>query len=108
EYTQADAGLTVEKSPDLFPEFTDAMRNSMLEGTRLFLEKVVLAPGADVRSYFNSDQIFSDAVLTPIYGVTAPNSGFAQFTVSAQTDRRGIMGQAGVLAAHSKPDHSSP
>jgi len=108
EYTQADAVLTVEKSPDLFPEFTDAMRNSMLEGTRLFLEKVVLAPGADVRSYFNSDQIFSDAVLAPIYGVTAPNSGFAQFTVSAQTDRRGIMGQAGVLAAHSKPDHSSP
>lgn len=108
EYTQADAVMTAEKSPDLFPEFTDAMRTSMLEGTRLFLEKVVLAPGADVRSYFNSDQIFSDAVLAPIYGVTAPKSGFAQFTVSADSDRKGIMGQAGVLAAHSKPDHSSP
>jgi hypothetical protein len=108
EYTQAELVMTTEKSPDLFPEFNDKMRNSMREGTRLFLEKVVLAPGADVRSYFNSNQIFSDAVLAPIYGVTAPSSGFAQFTVAAQTDRAGIMGQAGVIAAHSKPDHSSP
>jgi hypothetical protein len=108
EYTQADVVMTVEKSPDLFPEFNDTMRNSMREGVRLFLEKVVLAPGADVRSYFNSDQIFSDAVLAPIYGVTPPSSGFAQLTAPPQSDRAGIMGQAGVLAAHSKPDHSSP
>jgi hypothetical protein len=92
----------------MFPDFTESLRASMKEGTRLFLEKVVLAPGADVRSYFNSDKTFADAALAPFYGVTAPASGFAQFTFLPQQGRAGIMGQAGVIAAHSKPDHGSP
>jgi hypothetical protein len=108
EYAQADLVMAVEKSPELFPTFNDSLRNSMREGTRLFLEKVVLAPGADVRSLFDSNQTFADAALAPIYGLTASASGFAQFTLPAQQGRAGIMGQAGMLAAHSKPDHSSP
>jgi hypothetical protein len=108
EYTQAELVMTAEKSPTMFPSFDDNMRNSMKEGTRLFLERVVLAPGADVRSYFNSDQTFADATLAGIYGLTPPASGFAQFTFPPQTPRAGIMGQAGVIAAHSKADHSSP
>jgi hypothetical protein len=108
EYTQADLVMTVEKSPTMYPDFDEDTRISMREGTRLFLEKVVLAPGADVRSYFNSDQTFADATLADIYGLTPPASGFAQFTFPPQSPRAGIMGQAGVIAAHSKADHSSP
>jgi hypothetical protein len=108
EYTQSDLVLTVEKSPTMFPTFNDNLRNSMREGTRLFLEKVVLAPGADVRSYFDSNQAFADAALAPLYGVTVASSGFSQITLTPQSGRAGIMGQVGVLASHSKPDHSSP
>ncbi|HEX6271458.1 MAG TPA: DUF1588 domain-containing protein [Polyangiaceae bacterium] len=108
EYAQAELVMVVEKSPTLYPGFTDSLRSSMREGTRLFLEKVVLAPGADMRSFFDSNQTFADAALAPIYGVTAPASGFAQVTFPPQSGRAGIMGQAGILAAHSKPDHSSP
>jgi hypothetical protein len=107
EYTQAELVMTVEKSPVMFPGFTDGLRTSMREGARLFLERVVLAPGADVRAFFDSDQTFADATLAPIYGVAAPSSGFAQFKFP-QAGRAGIMGQAGIIAAHSKPDHSSP
>jgi hypothetical protein len=106
EYTQTELIMSVEKSPVMFPNFNDALRASMREGARLFLERIVLAPGADVRSFFNSDQTFADAALAPIYGVTPPASGFAQFTMGA--GRAGAIGQAGILAAHSKPDHSSP
>jgi hypothetical protein len=35
--------MQVEKSPELYPDFNDSLRNSMKEATRLFLEKVVLA-----------------------------------------------------------------
>jgi hypothetical protein len=108
EYTQAELVRVVEKSPTLFPDFNDSLRTSMREGTRLFLEKVVLAPGADVRSFFDSDQTFADAALAPFYGLTPPGSGFAQFTLPAASGRAGIMGQAAVIAAHSKSDHSSP
>jgi hypothetical protein len=108
EYTRADLVTLVEKDPGEFPDFNDSLRNSMREGTRLFLEKVVLAPGADVRSFFDSPQTFADATLAPIYGVTPPASGFAEFTLPPESGRAGIMGQAAILAAHSKPDHSSP
>jgi hypothetical protein len=43
-----------------------------------------------------------------MYGVTAPASGFGQFMAPPEQGRVGIMGQAGMIAAHSKPDHSSP
>jgi hypothetical protein len=69
---------------------------------------VVLAPGADVRTFFDSDQTFADAVLAPIYGLPPPASGFEQFTLAPESGRAGILGQAAVIAAHSMPDHSSP
>jgi hypothetical protein len=108
EWTQAELVLVVDKDPQLFPNFNDNLRISMREGTRLFLEKVVLAPDADVRTFFDSDQTFADAALAPIYGLTAPSSGFAQFTLPPEQGRAGILGQAGVLAAHSRSDRTSP
>jgi hypothetical protein len=108
EYSQAQAVLEAQKDPALFPSFNAALQSSMLEGTRLFLKNIVLAPGADVRSFFTSDQTFADALLAPIYGVTAPASGFAQVTVPPETGRAGILGQAAVIAGHSKANHSSP
>jgi hypothetical protein len=108
EYTQAEHVMVVDKNPTLFPDFNDSLRNSMREGTRLFLENVVLAPGADVRSFFDSDQTFADAALAPIYGLTPPGSGFARFTLPPESGRAGIMGQAAVLTARSRPDQSSP
>jgi hypothetical protein len=108
EYTQAELVTVVEKSPTLFPDFNDSLRSSMREGTRLFLDKVVLAPGADVRSFFDSDQTFADAALAPLYGLTPPASGFAQFTLPPASGRAGIMGQAAILAGHSRPDYTSP
>jgi hypothetical protein len=108
EYTRADLVTLVDKDPVKFPDFNDSLRNSMREATRLFLEQVVLAPGADVRSFFDSERTFADATLAPIYGLTPPASGFAEFTLPPESGRAGIMGQAAILAAHSNPDHSSP
>jgi hypothetical protein len=108
EYTRADLVTLVAKDPSMFPEFNDSLKSSILEGTRLFLEKVVLAPGADVRSFFDSDQTFADAALAPIYGLTPPASGFAEFTLPPESGRAGIMGQAAILAGRSKSDHSAP
>lgn len=108
EYSQAGLVLTSQKSQEMFPGFNDALRASMLQGTQLFLKNIVLAPGADVRSFWDSDQTFVDAALAPIYGVAAPASGFAQVKLGPEHGRVGILGQAAVIAGHSKPDHSSP
>jgi len=109
EYAQAQQVLAVSKSTTLFPTFTAALQSSMLQGTQLFLKNVVLAPGADVRSFYDSNQTFVDAKLAPIYGVKAPTtSGFSQVQLPATSGRAGILGQAAVIAAQSQPDRTSP
>jgi len=108
ELAQAQQVLRVSKSPDLFPTFNAASQSSMLQGTQLFIKNIVLAPKADVRSFFDSNQTFADATLAPIYGATAPASGFAQITLGPESGRVGILGQPSVLAAYSEPDRTSP
>jgi len=108
ELSQAPLISVVQKSPDLFPTFNAALQSSMLQATQLFIENVVLAPGADVRSFYDSDQTFVDATLAPIYGTAAPASGFLQLTLGPDAGRAGILGQAAVLAGHSPPDRTSP
>jgi hypothetical protein len=108
ELSQADLVLLVQKSPELFPSFNAALQSSMVQATELFIQNIVLAPGADVRSFFDSDQTFVDATLAPIYGVPAPASGFTQLTLGLESGRAGILGQAAVVAGHSGADHTSP
>jgi hypothetical protein len=108
ELSQVQLVSVAQKSPAMFPSFNAALQSSMLQATQLFIKNVVLAPGADVRSFFDSDQTFVDATLAPIYGVAAPASGFAQIKLGPETGRAGILGQAAVLAGHSQPDHNSP
>jgi hypothetical protein len=108
EVSQAHLVSLVQKSPELFPSFNPALQGSMLQATQLFIKNIVLAPAADVRSFFDSDQTFVDAALAPIYGVSPPASGFAQLTLGPDAGRAGILGQAAVLAGHSQPERTSP
>ncbi|HEY5372038.1 MAG TPA: DUF1588 domain-containing protein [Polyangiaceae bacterium] len=108
ELSQAQLVSVVQKNPDLFPSFNSALQSSMLQATQLFIKNVVLAPRADVRSFYDSDQTFVDATLAPLYGVTPPVSGFMQLTLDPAQARAGILGQAAVIAGHSQPDHTSP
>ncbi len=108
EYSQASLVLGAQKAAGQFPAYTPALQSSMFQATELFLKNIVLAPGADVRSIFDSDQTFVDANLAPLYGVAAPASGFMQIKLDASAARAGLFGQAGVLAGHSQPDRTSP
>jgi len=108
EYAQAQQVLAVSKSDTLFPTFNAALKDSMLQGLQLFLKNVVLAPNADVRSFYDSNQTFVDAKLATLYGVKAPASGFGQVQLPASSGRAGILGQAGLIAAQSQSDRTSP
>ncbi|MEO8904757.1 MAG: DUF1592 domain-containing protein [Polyangiaceae bacterium] len=53
ELSQAQLVSVVQKSPDLFPSFNAGLQSSMLQATQLFIKNIVLAPSADVRSFFH-------------------------------------------------------
>jgi hypothetical protein len=108
EFSQLSLVQVTNKDAGMFPSFTPAMRNSMQQSAQMFIKNIVLAAGADVRRYYDSDQYFVDATLAPIYGVSAPASGFMQVKLGPESGRAGILGQAALLAGHSQPDHTSP
>ena len=102
--------LGSQKSADLFPNYNTALQNSMFQATELFLKNILLAPAADIRSIFDSDQTTSSTRRSPpSTGVAALGLlGFMQIKLGPETGRAGILGQAAVLAGHSQPDHNSP
>jgi hypothetical protein len=110
EYAQVQQVLAVAKSTTLFPTFDEALKSSMQQSLQLFLKNVVVAPNADVRSFYDSDQTFVDTKLATFYGggIRAPASGFGQVPFPASSGRAGILGQAGLIAAQSQADRTSP
>jgi hypothetical protein len=100
--------LDIEKDPEAFPDLNEELRASMLEEARRFVSNVVLAPQADVRSFFDSTTTFVDGPLANLYGVQAPGTGFGQVELGPETGRAGILGKAAFLVAHSAPDSSNP
>jgi hypothetical protein len=108
EFGAVQQVLKVTKDATLFPKYNSALQSSMYQGTQLFIKNIVLAPNADVRSFFDSPQTFADAALAPIYGVPVPASGFAQVQLPAGNGRAGILGQASVIAGQSQENRTSP
>jgi hypothetical protein len=107
----ADVGriLEVDKDPKQFAALDATLRSAMQEETRQFISNIVLAPGADVRSLFDSTRTYVNAPLAAFYGVPAPTgTGFAMTTLPATSGRAGILGQGSFLAVHATATSSAP
>jgi mono/diheme cytochrome c family protein len=96
-------------SPDLeaFPDFDDNLRQSMKEETSLFFNSIV-REDRSVVDLLNADYTFVNERLARHYGI--PNvygSQFRRVTVANEA-RRGLLGQASVLAVTSYPNRTSP
>ena len=96
-------------SPDLeaFPDFDDNLRQSMKEETSLFFNSIV-REDRSVMDLLNADYTFVNERLARHYGI--PNvygSQFRRVTVGNEA-RRGLLGQASVLAVTSYPNRTSP
>ncbi len=102
---------SVARDTAVFPEFSEALRPSMMEEIRLWLANEVLAPGKDVRKeLFTSNVTYVDSLLADLYGLdpVAPEDGFVRVELAPELDRAGILGKAGFIMAHSSPDSSNP
>lgn len=108
ELTEVRRVLSAEKDPRLFPQLDDALRASMLEEANHWLRSEVLAPGADVRSFFNGTRTFVDSRLAEFYGLPDPALPFEPVQLPSDSGRSGILGKAAFLMAQSAPSRTSP
>jgi len=102
-------GVTLQKDPDVFPEFSDALIESMRTETARFATDVILAGDGKLSTLLTASHTFADASLASIYGVDRTSSDPNEF-VRVELDpaqRGGLLTRLGVLAATAHVDHTS-
>ena len=97
----------VTPDPRSFPDFDDNLRQSMRRETELFVETVV-REDRSILDFLNGDYTFINERLARHYGI--PNVYGSRFRRVKIEDpaRRGLLGQASVLAVTSYATRTSP
>jgi hypothetical protein len=94
--------------PALFPQMNGEMRQAMYNEVRLFFESIV-RENKSVLSFINSDYTYLNGSLAAIYGLDKTVKGPAMRRVAlSDSNRGGVLGMPGILAATSFPNRTSP
>jgi hypothetical protein len=96
------------KNPDLFPGYTAAVQNAMVQELAAFISYVLWSSDHKFSTLLTSQVGFVNDALAPIYGLTATGTALSMVTLPASQPRAGILTQAGLLSALAHPDQTSP
>ncbi len=97
----------LSRSTNLFPEWNNALRVSMAEEQKRFIEHVIFEEKAGLKALFTAQYSFVDSHLAAVYKVQAPNAGFVK--VAFPDGRRaGLLTQIGFLTANASSTQSDP
>jgi hypothetical protein len=97
------------KDPMIFTAASPDLGPAAREGTLLTIEHHVFDRDADFRDLVTTRETFVDRRLAALYQVRAPSlEGFARAELPEDGARRGLLGQASILAMYAHPVSSSP
>jgi mono/diheme cytochrome c family protein len=98
---------SVQPNSDEFPDFDDNLRRSMQRESELFFDSII-REDRSVLDLLDADYTFIDERLARHYGIAnVYGSRFRRITV-ADDRRRGLLGQASILALTSHAERTSP
>lgn len=107
QWLDFDLLLDQAKEPSMFPEWNDALRDSMYEEGLRFVARVFEEGDGTLEALLTSRQTEVNPEMAALYGVAGPESGW----MPAQLDpdqRAGVLTLPSVLAAHARPTNGSP
>ena len=100
---------TVDKDMDLFPAFSSQLALSMKEEVERFTEHVVLEGDGSLKTLLTASFTVANEPLAALYGVELEEGGAPWQRVELPADERsGLLTLAGVMAAHSHSNQTSP
>lgn len=82
----------------------EAWKRSLLA----FVDDVFWSEGGTVRDLFESDRVFLNDTLAPLYGMEDEVTGSAMQPFELERERSGLLTQPGLMAMLAHPDQSSP
>ncbi len=96
-------------TPDLqaFPDFDDNLRQSMEQETRLFFQSVIREDRSTM-DLLTADYTFLNERLARHYGISGIYGNQFRRVKLETPERRGLLGQASILAVTSYPNRTSP
>ncbi len=94
------------KDPNLFPEFSPALGESMTEEALRIVEDVIRRD-APITEILTTSQTFLDAPLAGLYGVAAPAKAWSPTTLPLSQERSGILTSAAVMTRQSHATSTS-
>jgi mono/diheme cytochrome c family protein len=95
-----------EPDPDIFPEFDDTLREAIATETRLFFRSQV-TEDRSVIDLLSADYTFMNERLAQLYGVRGVYGSYFRKVPVTDPRRRGLLGQASVLAVTSYAHRTS-
>lgn len=108
QWLRTDSLLAVNKDTQIYPGFTNTVRESMAEEQARFVEHLFFDTEGRFQDLFNADYVFVNNALAQFYGLPAPASDYAKVTAPAGSGRGGILGLGSVLSSHAHSNESSP
>jgi hypothetical protein len=100
---------TVEKDPDVYPDFDGELRAAMLDETRRFVNQVILSGDARLKTLLTSQESYLEGPLFALYGLEEPSGHDPSDPVALPAGQRaGLLTQASFLATHAHRDDSGP
>lgn len=104
-----DKFATLQKSGTKYPQFTQAVADTMKEEVRRFSEYVVFEAGGNVETLFTAPYTFVNASTAPFYGLSGnfPASGLVKADLDANV-RAGLLTQVGFLSVNAHAADTSP
>lgn len=101
---------TTPKNTDVFPSWSDDVKNALREESLLFLQDVLWKSDDDMRRMYNAPYTFVNDALAQHYGLPAPGSptNFVKVDWPAAQRRAGIFGLGAFMAHQSPQTRNSP
>ncbi len=97
----------LDKDPEVYPAYSDTLRDAMRAETAKFSDFVVREGDGKLSTLLTATFTFADAPLLDLYGVSAPAGPEGRVELNAG-QRAGLLTQASVMAAHAHANQSSP
>lgn len=97
----------IHPDPTLFPGFDDSLRTAFKHETQLLFREFAFN-GMPADQLLTANFTFANDRLAQFYGLPAVSGSEPQRVTLGAAQRRGLLSQAGLLAANAHPDASSP
>ena len=107
EWLELDDIAPLPKDAKAYPDYNDALKGALVDGTDAFAESVLFEGGGKLETLLTADYTFSNQVLAKVYGNSASGTTFSK-TMLDTSQRLGLLTEPAFLTLAGSPDGSNP